>query len=46
MAPTPQGLPTSLQIVTRAGHEALSLQIGAAFEAALGPRHQPDLSAL
>ncbi|MBT6927762.1 MAG: amidase [Marinovum sp.] len=46
MAPTPQGLPTSLQIVTRAGHETLSLQIGAAFEAALGPRHQPDLSAL
>ena len=46
MAPTLQGLPTSLQIVTRAGHEPLSLQIGAAYEAALGPWRQPDLSAL
>jgi aspartyl-tRNA(Asn)/glutamyl-tRNA(Gln) amidotransferase subunit A len=33
---TPDGLPTSLQIVARGGGEAMALRIGAAFEAA-GP---------
>ena len=46
MAPTRQGLPTSLQIVARGGHEPLTLQIGAAFEAALGLRRHPNLAAL
>jgi aspartyl-tRNA(Asn)/glutamyl-tRNA(Gln) amidotransferase subunit A len=46
MMPTRRGLPTSLQIVARDGHEPLTLQIGAALEAALGAPQHPDLEAL
>lgn len=46
MAPTRRGLPTSLQIVARDGHERLTLQIGAAFEAALDIQRHPDQTAL
>lgn len=46
MTPTRRGLPTSLQIVARDGHEQLTLRIGAAFEAALDTPRGPDLEAL
>ena len=41
---TPHGLPTSLQIITREGQEALALRIGATLESVLGITKNPDLS--
>ena len=39
---TPNGLPTSLQIVARGGEEALVLRIGAAMESAQPILTRPD----
>lgn len=39
---TPGGLPTSLQIAARGGHEAMALRIGAALEAAQPALRRPD----
>ena len=44
--PTADQLPTSLQIIARAGQEALTLRIGAALEATFDVRAHPDFSAL
>ncbi|MDG2405523.1 MAG: amidase [Paracoccaceae bacterium] len=44
--PTTDGLPTSLQIVARAGQEMLTLRIGAALERTFDVRANPDFSAL
>jgi amidase len=43
---TPQGLPIGLQVVTRPRSDLLTLQVGAAFEAATRHgRRRPDLYA-
>ncbi len=42
---SPQGLPTSLQILGRANAEELVLRIGSAFEAANDPIGAPPISA-
>jgi Asp-tRNA(Asn)/Glu-tRNA(Gln) amidotransferase A subunit family amidase len=44
--PTADQLPTSLQIVARAGQEALTLRIGAALERTFDVRAHPDFNAL
>ena len=41
--PGSSGLPTSMQIIARAGQEALALRIGAALEAAQGRMERAQL---
>lgn len=43
---TSMGLPTSLQIATRTGNEAMALRISAAFEKERGPIGNPPMSEL
>ena len=46
MAPSQSGLPTSLQIVARAGQEAFALKLGIALETALNVAERPNLGSL